>query len=399
LYEHLLEHIARPNDAKIVLIVMDGLGGLPSTATGRTELEEARKTEIDRLAQRSALGLVDPIAPGITPGSGPAHLGIFGYDPIKWDIGRGILSALGIGFPVEPADLTARGNYATVDRNGMVVDRRAGRIPTEINQEISGSLDGMKIEGATVYVRAEKEHRVAVIFRGEGLSQDLTDSDPQVTGRPALTVEATEPAAAPTARLVNAFLAEVARRIGSRQQANTILLRGFAKHPTLPAFAARYKMRACAIASYPMYKGLARLVGMTVVDGLDSLEAELDALEKAWPDYDFFYFHYKKTDSKGEDGDFQGKVQAIEEFDSCIPRILGLSPDVVALTGDHSTPSLLKMHSWHPVPLALWSRWVIPDGLAFSERSCARGNLGRLRSIEVLPLLMANARKLDKYGA
>lgn len=399
MYDDLLKLVARPTASKVVLVVMDGLGGLPSPETGRSELEEAVKPEIDRLARASALGLVDPIAPGITPGSGPAHLGVFGYDPLRWQIGRGILSALGIGFEVDPADLTARGNYATLDARGLVTDRRAGRLATERNAEISGQLDGARIEDVTVYVRPEKEHRVAVIFRGGGLSDALTDSDPQVTGEAPRAVLPRDEGSARSARIVNAFLGLVAERIGGRSDANGLLLRGFARLPRVPAFSERYKMRACAVASYPMYKGLARLVGMTVIDGLETVESQVDALERAWGDFDFFYFHYKKTDSKGEDGDFAGKVKAIEEFDRHVPRLLKLGPDALALTGDHSTPALLKTHSWHPVPLALWSPWVFADGLSLSERTCARGNLGRMRSVEVLPLLMANARKFDKYGA
>lgn len=399
MYDRLLERLSRVNQSKLVLLLVDGLGGLPMPETGKTELETAAKPGIDALAQRSALGLVDPIAPGITPGSGPAHLGIFGYDPLRWEIGRGILSALGIGFPVEAADLTARGNYGTVDDQGFVVDRRAGRISTEANSEISQALDGIRIGDTVVHVRPEKEHRVAVIFRGGSLSDRLTDSDPQSVGEKPREVRALDDSARSAAAVVNSFLAEAAKRLKSRKPANALLLRGFAKHPDLPSFESRYGMRACAIASYPMYKGLARLVGMNVIDELESLDAQIDALGKAWRDFDFFYLHYKKTDSKGEDGDFRGKTDAIEELDKRITRVLALAPDVLVLTGDHSTPSVLKTHSWHPVPLLLWSKWVIPDGAAFSERACARGNLGRMRSVEVLPLMMANALRLEKYGA
>ena len=399
MYDRLLERLVTSGESKIVLVVMDGLGGLPSPETGRTELESASKPAIDDVSRASALGLLDPVAPGITPGSGPAHLAIFGYDPLKWEIGRGILSALGIGFEVRPDDLTARGNYATVDDAGIVLDRRAGRISTELNREISQSLDGIRIGGTQVFVRPEKEHRVAVIFRGGKLSDALTDSDPQAVGVAPHKVEPTDPSAAQTANMVNQFLAEARKRLASRNPANALLLRGFARHPQLPSFDARYKLRACAIASYPMYKGLARLVGMDVIDGLETVEAEVAALAKAWPSYDFFYFHYKQLDSRGEDGDFAGKVKAIEEFDPHFSRIAALGPDVLALTGDHSTPSVLKMHSWHPVPLLLRSSFVIPDGLTLSERNCARGNLGRMRSLEVMPLLLANARRLEKYGA
>jgi 2,3-bisphosphoglycerate-independent phosphoglycerate mutase len=399
LYDHLLERVARQNQTKLLLVVVDGLGGLPSSEAGTTELEQAAKPEMDGLARRSALGLVDPIAPGITPGSGPAHLAIFGYDPLRWEIGRGILSALGIGFAVEPTDLTARGNFATLNKEGIVTDRRAGRISTETNQALCTLLDGMRIGDTQVHVRPEKEHRVAVIFRGGDLSDRLTDSDPQTEGERSREVEPLGAAAATTARTVNAFLGEVLKRLRDKHPANAILLRGFAKHPSLPDFRSRYKMRACAIASYPMYKGLARLVGMSVIEDLDSLDSQIAALERVWHDFDFFYFHYKKPDSRGEDGDFAGKVKAIEELDRSLPRIVKQVPDVMVLTGDHSTPSILGMHSWHPVPLLLWSKWIIPDGLALSERTCARGNLGRMNAVEVLPMMMANAHRLEKYGA
>ncbi|MFH1219460.1 MAG: 2,3-bisphosphoglycerate-independent phosphoglycerate mutase [Candidatus Eisenbacteria bacterium] len=399
MYDRLLERIVKPGDSKILLIVVDGLGGLPSPDTGKTELETAVKPEIDKLAQRSALGVTDPIAPGITPGSGPAHLAIFGYDPVKWEIGRGILSALGIGFPVERSDLTARGNFASVDAGGIVTDRRAGRISTEKSTELCGLLDGMRIGDTQVFVRPEKEHRFAVIFRGRGFSDRLTDSDPQVAGQKPRQVEAKEAAAAETARIVNTFLDQAIEALKGKSPANAILLRGFAKHPELPSFSSRYKIKACAIAAYPMYKGLARLVGMSVIDGLESLDSQVDALAKAWHDFDFFYFHYKKPDSRGEDGDFAGKVKAIEELDRYLPRVIKQSPDVLVLTGDHSTPSVLKMHSWHPVPLLVWSRWIIADGLPLNERTCARGGLGRLRAVEVLPLMMANALRLEKFGA
>ncbi|MFZ1947477.1 MAG: 2,3-bisphosphoglycerate-independent phosphoglycerate mutase [bacterium] len=399
MFDEVLERVVKAGDTKMVLVVVDGLGGLPRPETGKTELEEAHKPELDRLAAESALGLIDPISPGVTPGSGPAHLGLFGYDPVKFEIGRGILSALGIGFDVRPSDLTARGNYATLDERGVVADRRAGRISTETNAEISALLDGMKIGSTVAYVRPEKEHRVAVIFRGGTLSDRIADSDPQTVGEKPLRVRPLAAGARATAAMVGAFLTKVAVKIGKRPQANAILLRGFSKRPVLPHFNARFELDACAIASYPMYKGLARLVGMHVVEGLESVEAEVEALERAWADFDFFYFHYKKPDSRGEDSDFRGKVAAIEEFDAHLARIARLSPDVLVVTGDHSTPSVMGGHSWHPVPLLLRSRWVIPDGTAFTERLCARGNLGRMRSVEVLPLMMANARRLDKYGA
>ena len=399
MYERILRQTVIENESKILLLVMDGLGGLPSSRTGKTELEEARKPNMDRIAERSSLGLSDPIGPGITPGSGPAHLALFGYDPLKWEVGRGILSALGVGFQVTDQDLTARGNFATLDEHGVVIDRRAGRISTAVNRELVSLLDGMRIGKVQVFVQTEKEHRIAVIFRGDVLSGGLTDSDPQVTGEKPHQVRPLDEASRHASNVVNIFLEQAAQRLAGKTPANGILLRGFAKLPSIPSFRSRYKMRACAIATYPMYKGLARLVGMEVMDGLESLDSQVETLGQVWPDFDFFFVHYKKTDSKGEDGDFQGKVIAIEEVDPFLPAILNLSPDVFVLTGDHSTPSSLKMHSWHPVPVLLRSEWVMPDGLPFHERACARWGLGRIRASELMPLMMANARRLEKYGA
>lgn len=399
MYDGLLGRLVKKNSSKVMLVIMDGLGGLPFSPGGGTELEEANAPEIDKLAKTSALGLHDPIAPGITPGSGPAHLGVFGYDPLEWDIGRGVLAALGIGFDLKKDDLAARGNFATIDDAGNITDRRAGRISTETNEELCRVLDGMKFGDVEVIVKTVKEHRAAIIFRGGTFSDRLADSDPQVTGMPPRPVEAGEPGAQAGADLANAFVEEANKRLADRHPANTILLRGFAKLPDIPSFESRYKMRACAVATYPMYKGLARLVGMDVLEAGDSLDTQVDTLKRVWNDYDFFFFHYKYTDSRGEDGDFDGKVRAIEDFDKYVPELTGLSPDVLVLTGDHSTPSALKSHSWHPVPLLLWSRYVIPDLVEFNERTCSRGSLGRMKAVEIMPLAMANALRLEKYGA
>jgi 2,3-bisphosphoglycerate-independent phosphoglycerate mutase len=399
LYDRLLARLAKRNSSKILLIIMDGLGGLPLEPAGATELEAAGTPHIDKLARDSALGLHDPIAPGITPGSGPAHLGIFGYDPLKWEIGRGVLAALGIGFDLQRDDLAARANFATLDESGNVSDRRAGRISTETNSGLCRLLDGMEIGRVQVIVKTVKEHRAAVIFRGEGFSDALTDSDPQATGVPPEKVRPLEPDAGPSADIANAFIEEANRRLADRHPANTMLLRGFARLPEVPSFSGRYKMKACAVAAYPMYKGLARLVGMDVLECGETLDTQIETLRQAWPDHDFFFFHYKNTDSRGEDGDFQAKVKAIEQMDEHMPGLTALSPDVIVLTGDHSTPSALKSHSWHPVPLLLWSRHVIADRMEFNEKNCARGGLGRMRALEVMPLAMANALRLEKYGA
>lgn len=396
-----LKDVIAPAQTKIVLLVMDGLGGLPLEPGGKTELETAHTPNLDTLAARSALGLADPVAPGITPGSGPGHLGIFGYDPMQYQIGRGVLEALGIDFDLGPKDVAARGNFATVDAAGLLTDRRAGRIPTEVNRELVQLLRTIKIPGVQIFVETVKEHRFVFVMRGAGLGDALTETDPQRLGVPPLPVKALDAKSRKTAKLVNQFIAKARQLLADKHPANAILLRGFAKYPAIPSYAEVFGLRAAAIAVYPMYRGLAKLLGMTMlkVEG-ETVADEFTTLEKHWNDFDFFYVHIKKTDSAGEDGDFARKVHVIEEVDAQIPRLLALHPDVVIVTADHSTPALLKSHSWHPVPVLLYSKFVRADGIAeFGERACARGSLGRLRAQELMPIALANAQRLTKFGA
>jgi len=382
------------------LLVMDGLGGLPRPDTGLTELATATKPNLDALARESICGLSIPIAPGITPGSGPAHLALFGYDPLKCYVGRGVLSALGIGFPLEPTDLAVRGNLATVNDEGAVVDRRAGRISTEKNRQIVALLRQIKIPGVEIFVETESMHRIVIIFRGPNLSERVTDTDPQQTGVPPLPATALEPSAQHTADVVNEFLTAARQLLKGYQPANAILLRGFAKYPHLPQFGELYKLRAAAVATYPMYRGLGRLVGMDVLKTGEKFADEIATVRQNWADYDFFYIHFKYTDTTGEDGDFTAKVLAIEEVDHSLPDLLALGPDVIAVTGDHSTPSILRAHSWNPVPYMLRSRYEISDSVEqFTERACQRGTLGRFPALQSMLMLMANALKLEKYGA
>lgn len=396
-----LRDLIVPAQTKIAMIVMDGLGGLPLEPGGKTELETACTPNLDRLAAESVLGLTIPVGPGITPGSGPGHLAIFGYDPIQYQIGRGALEALGVGFELEPNDLAARGNFASVDEAGLLTDRRAGRIPTETNRELAGLLREIRVNGAQVFVETVKEHRFALILRGPGLGDALSETDPQKTGVAAPPVRALQADSRKAARIVNQFVNEARPRLRERHPANMILLRGFAKYPVLPTYPESFGLRAAAIALPGMYRGVARLVGMQVLDvGGKTVADEFAALERSWSDFDFFYLHVKKTDTAGEDGDFAGKVQAIEEVDALLPRLLGLSPDVVIVCGDHSSPALLKSHSWHPVPTLLYSRHVRADGIAqFGERACARGSLGILPAKDLMPIALANARRLAKFGA
>lgn len=395
-----LKSLAVKAEAKIVLLVLDGLGGLPREPGGSTALEAARTPNLDALAAQGVTGLVDPVGPGITPGSGPGHLALFGYDPLTYRIGRGVLEALGIDLELTPRDIAARGNFCTLDEAGRITDRRAGRLSTERCEELSGLLDTIRVEGMEVIVRPVKEHRFVVLFRGEGLSDQLTESDPQRVGEAPLKVEAKIPEAERAAGLINAFIEKARSLLTEKHPANMILLRGLARHPNLPTFQELYQLRAAAIAVYPMYRGLGKLAGMEALETGASVREEFEVLRQHWQKYDFFYVHVKGTDTAGEDGNFPAKVAVIEEVDRGIPTLLVLRPDVLVVTGDHSTPAVLKAHSWHPVPILLSARWCRPDGVQeFSERGCLQGGLGRLRGKEILPLALAHALHLVKFGA
>jgi 2,3-bisphosphoglycerate-independent phosphoglycerate mutase len=399
--EHdLIRELAEKNSTKIVMLVADGLGGLPLEPGGRTELETARTPNLDRLAARGTSGASVPVLPGITPGSGPGHLGLFGYDPLEFKIGRGALEATGIGFELGPDDVAARGNFCTLDAAGLISDRRAGRIPSEESFKVVERLQGVKIDGVETFVKPVKEHRFVVVFRGPGLDGGVADTDPQATGVAPLDPQPVTPAARRTAEVAKEFVRQARAILADEKKANGMVLRGFAAKPALPTYADLYGLKAAAIAVYPMYKGLARLVGMTLVGNAQSLDEQIAELQKAWNDYDFFFLHFKYTDSTGEDGAFADKVKRIEELDAAIPRIEGLKPDVLIVTGDHSTPSRLKSHSWHPVPTLLVADTCRPDGLTkFSERDCLRGGFGIFPAKHLMLLAMAHALRFGKYGA
>jgi 2,3-bisphosphoglycerate-independent phosphoglycerate mutase len=387
---------------KIVLLVMDGLGGLPLEPGGKTELETASTPNIDSLAAQGVLGETVPIAPGITPGSGPAHLALFGYDPLVHAIGRGVLSAAGIGVQVNPGDVAARGNFCTLDVEGKIVDRRAGRIPTEVARPLVEKLRTVQVPGMTVEVNVVKEYRFSIVLRGENLNAALEDTDPQTTGVAPYPVRARTPEAQHTADLLNRWVAEARKVLADEPKANGFTLRGFATDPGLQPYAEAYGLKAACIAVYPMYRGVASLVGMEVIDfDGDHPEDEFAALASVWDAYDFFFVHIKKTDSMGEDGNFEGKVKIIESVDAALPDLLALNPDVLIITGDHSTPAKLKSHSWHPVPFLLWApETAIPDGQAqFGERACQQGGLGTFPALDTMPLALAHAERLNKYGA
>ena len=396
-----IKTLVKPSETKIVLLVIDGLGGLPRKSDNLTELEAANTPNLDSLAKKGICGLQQPVGPGITPGSGPGHLGIFGYDPVKYKVGRGVLAALGIGFDLQPGDVAARGNFCTIDENGNVLDRRAGRIPTEKNKELCELLRTIKLPGVEVFVETVKEHRCLIVLRGENLSGDLIDTDPQEIGKKPLQPQALSSDGTHTAELVSQFLDQVNNVLADQHPANTILLRGFSKKPNWPSMQEAFGLKSAAIAGYPMYRGVSKLIGMDILETGSTIKDEFTTLENHWDDYDFFYLHVKKTDSAGEDGEFDRKVSVIEETDREIPRLLELNPDVIIVTGDHSTPSLMKAHSWHPVPVLIWSKLCRVDTVdCFGERACITGGLGnRLPAIDLMPLALANAKRLEKFGA
>jgi 2,3-bisphosphoglycerate-independent phosphoglycerate mutase len=399
---NLMRELSVKTDTKIVLLVVDGLGGLPMDPSGQTELEAADTPNLDALAARSDLGLSRPVAAGVSPGSGPGHLGLFGYDPVRFQVGRGVLSALGVGFDLGENDLAARVNFATRDESGKISDRRAGRIPSEKGEELVTLLnEKVNLEDVEVFVMPEKEYRAVAVFRGEGLSDALTDSDPQRTGLEPLPVEPTDgsPEAKNSARIVNSFVEQANEILGDHHPANTILVRGFGMHPALPSFEETYRLRAAAIASYPMYKGLARLAGMQLLKEGEGISGEFETLKSNWDDHDFFFVHIKPTDAAGEDGDFDRKASVIEEVDARIPVLLDLGPDALAVTGDHATPAKMKSHSWHGVPFLLASPYTLPTADNFGERPCAGGSLGVFQAEEIMGYLMGHAMKLNRFGA
>lgn len=396
----LVAELAVPNASKIVLLSLDGLGGLPHPETGRSELETARLPHLHALAARAACGLLRHVGPGITPGSGPGHLGLFGYDPLTYRVGRGVLEALGIEFELQPGDVAARGNFCTVDEGGRITDRRAGRISTETCARLTERLRSIRLPSADLFVEPVKEHRFVLVLRGPGLGGRLTETDPQAVGQPPLPARGLDAPSARTAELVNVFVAEARRRLADAAPANMVLLRGFDRLPELPRFPEVYRLRAAAIAAYPMYRGLARLVGMEVLKTGTTLVDQVATLREHWDAYDFFFVHYKDTDKAGEDGDFAAKVAALERADEAVPALEALEPDVLVITGDHATPAVLAGHGWQPVPVLLWSRYTAGDPVTtFTERACLGGSLGLLPAHHLMPVVMAHARRLTKYGA
>jgi 2,3-bisphosphoglycerate-independent phosphoglycerate mutase len=395
-----LSTLAQPATTKIVLLVIDGLGGYAGPKLG-TELEEASTPHLDKLAAEGAVGLVEPVGAGITSGSGPGHLALFGYDPFEYELGRGALSAAGLEVELRPGDVAARGNLATLDEAGLIVDRRAGRIADEDARQVVRFLaERLDVSGAEVILVHEAGHRVLLVLRGAGLDPRLSDTDPQKVGVPARPPHALTPHADRTAQIVAQLDHQVRDLLATHRQANCLLLRGFDTHRELPPMQVRYGLNPAAIAVYPMYRGIAKLVGMEVLPKAADLEDQMSLLRAHWNDFDFFFVHHKGADTAGEDGNFDAKVAAIEAVDGAVPAILELEPDVIVVSGDHATPSQMAAHSWHPVPALMWGPRVGRDDVdRFGEKWCRLGSLGRRPTMELMPLMLACAGRLAKYGA
>ena len=390
------------NDTKIVFVIMDGLGGLPMGGRDHTELETARTPNLDALAKKSVCGLLDPIGYGITPGSGPAHFALFGYDPIKNNIGRGILEAAGIDFPMTEKDLLIRVNFATIDKDGVVIDRRAGRINNDTNKRICNKLQDtiQKLSNVEVIFKSVKEHRALLVLRGEDLRDEIQETDPQKTGLLPFPPKALTPEAEKTAAVLQELVDKAGKVLSDEEKANMMLLRGYSRYRQYPSMKERFGLNAVAIASYPMYRGITRLLGMVIGPQPGDLKSEFVALRENYEKFDFFFVHIKPTDSRGEDGDFDAKVKVIEEVDSLIPLVTELNPDVLVVTGDHSTPAALASHSWHPLPVILSSATCRPDRVErFGERECIYGGLGMMPMVHLMGLALAHAGRLEKFGA
>ncbi|MFQ5824353.1 MAG: 2,3-bisphosphoglycerate-independent phosphoglycerate mutase [bacterium] len=400
-YQNIIDELTIENDTKIIFFIMDGIGGLHMGNYPGTELEMAKTPNLDVLVKKSSCGLLIPVSPGVTPGSGPGHFALFGYEPLESNIGRGVLEAAGISFHLTDKDLAVRGNFATVDKDGNIVDRRAGRIPTDENKRICQKLrENIKLDGVEVIIETVKDHRFLLVLRGDGLEENIFETDPQITGVPALDPEPLRPEAKKTADMVKEFIHQAKEILTNEKQANMITLRGFAKHRPYKSMKERYKLKALCIANYPMYRGVSFLIGMDIHPVTPDILSQFEALEKNYNKYDFIFLHVKTTDATGEDGNFEAKVKAIEELDAMIPKITRLNPDVLVITGDHSTPSALRSHSWHPVPVLLYSKYARIDRVErFNELECLKGALGQTLAQNLMAVALAHALRLKKFGA
>lgn len=399
----LFDEIIKTSDSKIVLLIMDGLGDIPHPDFDRkTPLEAAKTPNLDKIVPQSACGRLIPILPGVTPGSGPGHLGLFGYDPVEYaDIKRGVIEAAGVGFDMKRGDVASRSNFCSIGPDGKITDRRAGRIPTEKTEVLCKKLNQIgKIDGVKVTCVPSMDYRFVAIFQGKSLHPDITETDPLEEGQPIRQSKAKSTKGRVLAKVVNKFVKKGLEILKDESPANAFLMRGFSRLPKIPQFTKLYSLDSLAIAAYPMYRGLARLIGMEIIATENNPAVEFQTYLDNYDKYNFFFIHIKGTDSAGEDGDFLRKVQVIEEVDASLPVLFQKKPDVLAITGDHSSPAFMKSHSWHPVPLLIHSDVCGSDSLdRFYERNCNYGSLGILESRFLISMLLANAGKLTKFGA
>ncbi len=388
---------------RIIYLILDGLGGLRDHSTGETALERANTPNLDRITAESSCGLLEMVGPGITPGSGPGHLALFGYDPLHYRLGRGVLSALGIDFDLQEGDVAARINFASIDSNGLITDRRAGRISSEVNQRLCQKIrNAVKLDYEGEYfLETVAEHRAVLVLRGKNIVDDIFDTDPQITGVPPREPEAKSKSATYTVKILREFLQQAQAALADEAQANSLLLRGFQKYFPLPSLKKRFSLKPLCIAKYPMYRGLSRLLGMEVAKTPDNNKDTFKLLTDRYDEaHDFYFVHIKDTDKSGEDGDFNSKVAVIEEVDALLPQLLALKPEVLVISADHSTPAVMASHSWHPVPVLIHAANArIDDINHFDEYGCRGGSLGLRPGVHLMGLALAHAGRLSKFGA
>ena len=390
--------LTRYTDSKILLLVIDGLGGLPHNQTSKTELESANIPNLDKLTQESTTGIATPIQPGITPGSGPGHMSLFGYNPIKYVIGRGVLEAIGSGIKLSKKDIAVRGNFCTIDNQGVITDRRAGRISDSDASKLIQSLSQIKVDGAHITIKHLKNHRFVLVLSGSDLNTDITPTDPLLNNLPINQASSNSPQSRKTATIINKFTQLSLDILKNETLANGIILRGFSQNLSVPKISDVYHINPIGISLYPAYRGIATMLGMKVTNqGVDFSDL-IKIVRNNFNDFNFFYLHYKDTDSAGEDGDFDKKVFSLEKLDTFIPELRSIGFDVFTITGDHSTPSILSSHSWHPVPILINSNIPTSDeSIHFTELECKNGDIGRIHATDIMPLTLAYAKKLIKF--
>ena len=404
---------------KTFFVICDGLGDRPIPKLGRkTPLEYAKTPNLDAIARRGIIGAMNTIDIGVRPGSDTAHMAIFGYDPHVYYTGRGPFETAGLRMEHKDGDICFRVNMGTVDDTLHIIDRRAGRIGD--TSAFARELNGMKIDGVEFFVKAGTGYRMGMIMRGKKLSTHITDIDPGHVGKGVRMCEATDDTseAKRTAKILNTFVSRahkllkrmpvnIDRQKNGLPQANYLLVRGAGVYPKLPRFFDKYGLRAACFAGAGLYKGIARLIGMDVVHvpGAtgkpdSNIRAKVETAIKHRKDYDFFFIHFKGADSCGEDGDVEGKIAYIEKIDDAVAPLLKLKNSLVVITADHSTPCTIKSHSADDVPIVIMGDEVRDDDVhEFSERTCAKGRMGHIKGMHVMPIILDLMGIAEKFGA